>query len=429
MDFKYKLEDRPPIGELLLFGLQWLILAIPPLIIIGIVVASLHFTDISAQIIYMQKVFFVMSVLLLVQLFWGHRLPLITGPAGVLLIGIIATQAETMSTVYTSIFIGGFVLAFLAITGLFNFIKMLFTSRVIAVILLLIAFTLTPTIMDLIIDINSTVSPTINLIFALLFILVIFLISKYISGILKSTLVIWAIIFGSLLYTFIFPQYNYVIDFANLNLISWYITPVDFKFSINISVILAFLVSFLALSINDLGSIQSTGSIVQADNMDKRTTKGIFFTGVGNMLAGLYGVIGPVNFSLSPGIITATSCASRYTLIPAGLGLLLLSFSPLFIGLITNIPSVIIGSVLIYLMTSQVAAGLMMAFESQSENLFNNGLIIGLPLLIGIIVAYLPQDILATFPAYITPVIGNGFVMGVITVLIMEHIIFTKNVN
>ena len=59
----------------------------------------------------------------------------------------------------------------------------------------------------------------------------------------------------------------------------------------------------------------------------KRITRGITITGLGNILAGFFGVIGTVNFSLSPGVIVSTRCASKYTLVPTGLGLLLLSFS------------------------------------------------------------------------------------------------------
>jgi xanthine/uracil permease len=30
-------------------------------------------------------------------------------------------------------------------------------------------------------------------------------------------------------------------------------------------------------------------------------------------------------------------------------------------------------------------------------------------------------------PTMLRPLIGNGFVMGVLTVIILEHVIFTKN--
>lgn len=55
---------------------------------------------------------------------------------------------------------------------------------------------------------------------------------------------------------------------------------------------------------------------------------------------------------------------------------------------------------------------------------FEYGLIIGLPIILGVI--NLPPAVLNTFPPIIKPVLGNGFVVGVITVLIMEHIVFPR---
>ncbi len=42
MKFKYNLDDTPPFAELLLFGLQWLAIAVPTIIIIGNVVSGLE---------------------------------------------------------------------------------------------------------------------------------------------------------------------------------------------------------------------------------------------------------------------------------------------------------------------------------------------------------------------------------------------------
>jgi xanthine/uracil permease len=135
-------------------------------------------------------------------------------------------------------------------------------------------------------------------------------------------------------------------------------------------------------------------------------------------------VIGPVNFSLSPGVIASTGCASRFTLIPAGLILLAMSFLPPVIAFIGGIPSVVVGGVFLYIMCSQIAAGLTMVLDAQKGFHFENGLVIGLPLMLSIIISFLPDSILNTFPVVLRPLLGNGFVVGVLAVLIMEHLIF-----
>jgi xanthine/uracil permease len=68
----------------------------------------------------------------------------------------------------------------------------------------------------------------------------------------------------------------------------------------------------------------------------------------------------------------------------------------------------------------------MVVFESEKTFQFTSGLIIGLPILLGTIIAFLPADIMNTFPIVLKPILGNGFVVGVATALILEHVIFRK---
>ena len=52
---KFNLNDRPGFFPMLMYGLQWWIVSIPCVVIIGIIVARLHYTDQVEQIFYMQK--------------------------------------------------------------------------------------------------------------------------------------------------------------------------------------------------------------------------------------------------------------------------------------------------------------------------------------------------------------------------------------
>ncbi len=422
LGLKYELDEAPPLPELLLFGLQWLALTIPTIIIIGQVVAVLHFDNPGQQVIYVQKLFFITGLVMLAQVLWGHRLPLISGPAAVLLIGILAGQASGITTIYTSIFIGGLVLTFLSITGLFAQLKKFFTSRVVATILLLIAFTLTPTIMNMILPSSgSQVSALFNIIFAISLVFLMFVSNKFLTGIWKSTLIIWAMLIGSLAYSVMTPA-SVAVDAGNYKVLASFFTDMTFELSLEFGVLISFLICFLALSINDLGSIQSVGELLKLEDMPKRITRGVSFTGLANVLSGFLGVIGPVNFSLSPGIIVSTSCASRLTLIPTALCLLLLSFLPVAIAFMDSIPPVIIGATLVYVMCSQVSAGLLMAFSNKFN--FDGGLVIGLPVMLGIIIAFIPAEVLNTMPVSLRPIIGNGFVVGVVAVMFLEHIVY-----
>ncbi len=140
----YQVNDCPPLGENLGFGLQWLAISVTSVIIMGKVVAGMHFTDAGLQVLYMQKLFFVMGGCMLVQVLWGHGLPLVTGPAMALIVGILAGMGRGIDSIYTSIGLGGLFLLLLNITGLFARLTRLFTPRVVASILILIALSITP---------------------------------------------------------------------------------------------------------------------------------------------------------------------------------------------------------------------------------------------------------------------------------------------
>lgn len=421
MDLRYRLDDLPPWRENLLFGLQWLAIALPGILIIGRVIGLLQFPDPAGEVLFIQKTCFVVALTLAGQILWGHRLPLVAGPAAVLLVGAVASRDLPPDAVYTAILVGGLLLALVSLLGLFRPLQRLFTPRVIAAVLLLIAFTLTPAILRLLLPADSR-SPPAGLLFAMVLVLLLFTAYRHLNGLWRSTLIVWGLVAGTLGYFLLFglpvrpPAAPLVGDpFQRLLL-----QPV-----FDAGVLLAFLFCFLALAVNDLGSIQSIGELLRAPGMPERLRRGITLTGLVNALSGFFGVLGPVNFSLSPGVVAATGCASRFTLLPAAALLLLLAFSPAAVALIGLLPDVVIGAVLLYILSIQVAAGLQVVFEAGPFQL-RHGMVLALPLLLGTIIAFLPPSALTTFPAALRPVLGNGFVVGTLTALILEHLVLRE---
>lgn len=428
MNYEYELDQHPPFLKSLLFGLQWAAIAISLIIILGKVAGSMHYSQPADLIVYLQKMFFLTAVTLFCQVLWGHRLPVICGPATVLLIGIIASQSFEINAVYSSIMTGGLIVALLAISGIFSYLQRLFTKRVVATVLMLIAFTLAPTILRLVTDLKSGVAPLSNLSFAISLVFIMFLFNRFLAGVWKSTLIIWSMIIGSVSYFLLFPGAETHSLFARTDLMSGFFNRLTFKLSFEPGVLISFLFCFLALSINDLGSIQSMITLLDLKETGKRMTRGITVTGLANIAAGFFGVLGTVNFSLSPGVIASTGCASRFALVPAAAIMALLAFFPAVIGVIAYVPSVVIGCVLTYILSSQIAAGLVVAFQGKEGEGFdiNSGLAIGLPVLLGTVVAFLPGAVIDTFPVMFKPIMGNGFVVGVVAALVLEHLIFRK---
>lgn len=419
MTVKYGIDDKPGLGPLLLYGLQWWVVSLPCLVIMGAVVARMHYSGLADQIFYMQRLFALMGALTAVQALWGHRLPLVVGPATTLLVGLVATASSGINATYTAIISGGLIIAVLAFSGLLARLRFFFTPRIVSVILVLIAFTLSPTILNLLFSQGQHAE---HLAFALLFVLALLLCNVFLPGVWKSLTLVIGMSAGALVYFGYFGGFPGLSEPGAALESSLFISGLDF----NAGVILSFLFCFLALLINELGSIESVGQLLGADKMDSRIRRGAGLNGLANMAAGGLGLIGPVDFSLSAGVIASTGCASRYTLVPAGIALAACAFIPFAAQALSAIPDPVMGAILLYLMSTQLASGLGMLIAEKGISDFNSGIIVSLPLMVGLVISFAPAEAFAGLNPLFKPVIANGFVMGTITVIILEHLIFRK---
>jgi xanthine/uracil permease len=413
MNLKYNVDDRIPAGQLALYAIQWFVLCI------AVVSTSVFVAQGSPaeKLFYSQKLFAVIGLTGFVQVVWGHRLPLVVGPAAVLLVGVLsslAAEAET-TTIYSSIAIGGVLVSLLTISGLMRYVQRIFTPRIIVVILMLIAFTLAPTITNLVFPAKASHEVHIfGLLFAIVGVVVMVILNRTLKGVAKSLVIPIALVAGSVLYFTLFDTPTRTASAASLDKL--FIS----EFSADWSLIVAFTICYIALVINDIGSMGSLGAMLGIEDMERRTKRGLGITGAMNILAGAVGVLGPVNYSMSPGVIASTGCASRYALIPASLLLVLSALFPDVIWVLTAIPSPVIGVILLFLMSTQLAASFEMMHAKQAATTFADALTLGLPVMVAMLFQLMPKGIA---PEVIQPLVGNGFAIGVITVIVMEHVI------
>lgn len=418
MNLKFGIDDRPRFGQLMLYSLQWFVLAI------AVVTTSLFIAvgPPAERVLYAQKVFALMGITTILQVFWGHRLPIVVGPAAVLLVGIItalASQGAETDTgkIYTSLIVGGAIVTLVAAGRLLERIQRIFTPRIVVVILMLIAFTLSPTIRNLIFPAGEEERYAFGLWFTLIGVFSMAVASHAARGVWKSVVIPAALVIGSIVYYTIYGGFGEV--FVSYTESEGPLLLPHLKF--DGGMIAAFIFCYVALLINDIGSIQSLGAMLETPDTDKRCRRGIGITGAMNMVAGALGVIGPVNYSMSPGVIASSSCASRYALLPPGIGLMACAFVPQLIAFLSAIPNTVIGVILLYLMGTQLAAALQMTAATGSTLSFDDCLVVGLPLMMALLFSYIPMQVV---PSILRPIIGNGFVMGVITVIILEHLVF-----
>jgi xanthine/uracil permease len=427
MNLRYQIDDIPEFKDLILIGLQWFVVILPIIIIVSKILGLAFNMPYNEQIVYIEKICFIIALSLFSQVLFGHKLPMISGPATVLLAGILASKAYSYDSIYTSIIICGLFVSCLSLTRFMNQVLLIFTSNVVATVLILIAFVVLPSIIELIMT-PFGYSDFINILFAILFIMLMFALEKNSKGIWKSSVILLSLIIGTTIYYLLTPSGVNMEKAFQMDLVGNFFKNMTLNLDFNVGLIVSFFICFIGLTINDMGSIQSVNTILNTQNQSKRLKRGVFITGIMNSVSGLFGVVGPVNFSLSPGIIAITSSASRYILLVTALLLFILSISPFLLALIGNIPSIIIGCIFFYVMCSQVASGLSVVF-GQHHYSFRDGVVIGCSILTGTAISFMPLSNTGTIPDLINPIVTNGFVMGILICLIMEHLIYKKKDN
>lgn len=413
MKLKYNIDDRLPIGQMVLYAMQWFILAV------AVVATSVFVAQGTPgeKLFYAQKLFAVMGITGLVQVLWGHRMPLVVGPAAVLLVGVLSSlgAGASVSAIYTSIAIGGVLVALLTFGNMLRFVQRLFTPRIVIVILMLIAFTLSTVIKGLVFPVGAPEEVHLfGLVFAVVGSLAMVVMNRTLKDVAKSLVIPIALVVGSVAYYLIFPMPESAESAVSLR--GLLLNDVE----VSASLVVAFVICYIALLINDIGSIESLGRMLNVDGMDSRLKRGVRITGVMNVVSGAMGVLGPVNYSMSPGVIASTGCASRWALVPATILLALCALCPDLIWVLLNIPNPVIGVILLFLMGTQLAAGFEMTHNTKSVQSFADGLTIGLPIMVALLFQMMPRGVV---PSVIEPLVGNGFAMGVIVVIVMEHLI------
>jgi uracil permease len=75
---------------------------------------------------------------------------------------------------------------------------------------------------------------------------------------------------------------------------------------------------------------------------------------------------------------------------------------------------------------SQVGAGITAITAGGRSLAARDYLVVGLPVMIGTLVAAIPPAFFAGFPAWLGTILGNGLVLGIILVLSLEHALMRK---
>ncbi|MCF8034251.1 MAG: purine/pyrimidine permease [Desulfarculaceae bacterium] len=424
LEILHPLDRWPDAGTSMVLAAQWLVILVPGLLVLGQVVGLAWGLDDAGRIEFMQRLLLVTAITQAVQVLWGHRLPGLVGPSAVLIVGVLATIASGPGSVAGAMAVGGGLTALAGIFGLAARLGRLYTPPVLASSLLLVAVSLTPTMRDLLYHApaeGQAISG--SFLFGIGLVLLMLLAQFRLKGLWSSAAVLMGLVAGSLVYYALglepWPVWR-------AGALSGPPSLLPGGLAFEPGVIVAFLLCYLALISNELATIESTGRLIGADKMAARANRGVAVSGLGGVAAGIMGSLGPVTYSVSPAVVVSTKSASRYTLLPAAAATLVLALWPGGLALFGLVPEPVVGAVLLTLMAQSVYASLHVLLPQGSAPSWTSGSILGVALIAGIVVSFMPPEIKANIHPYLRPILGNGFVVGLVLALIMEHVLLRK---
>ncbi len=345
-----------------------------------------------------------------------------------IIMGVIAPQigkslAELRGNIVLGMLIVGLIYIVIGLFGFINKIMVVFTPAVKGTFFLLMGLQISGSIMRGMLGIYP-LGGTVNITGAILFIAivaVIIWISLRQRGFLQSIGIFIGAMAGWVVAFFIGiaerPQFSSS-AISLPDLWPWGMPQFDF----GITVILL-IVGFFTLS-NLVASIATFSELIDKKAVNKDYSRATIITGLGNLLAGFFALIGFVPFASSIGFARVTGVASRRPFFIGALLIMLLGLFPLVGSLFVAIPSQV-GFAVILIMFCQL---LSVAFMEYRKIYFDNriGFIVGVSLLLGVGTMFIPPESMELMPLFVKSFVGNGLTVGLLICVLLEQVLLPK---
>ncbi|MFX4263368.1 uracil-xanthine permease family protein [Pelotomaculum propionicicum] len=429
----YNLEDRPPLNRTLTYAVQWLGFTVANSAVLPIVVGSALGLDQAGIATLAQRTFFFQALASLLQVCFGHRLPIIEGPSGMWW-GIFITLAamapglgKPLSLLRTDlefgVMVAGVILVVVGMTGLIGKALKLFTPAVTGSVLVLLGLQLSGTFVRGMFGISDGGSIDLRSAFvSLVVVAMVVVINLKARGFLKSIAILagtaagWALAVLAGVPSGEFIRSDAVVALPQL--FAWG-TPTFDPGIVFVSV----LTGLLVLS-NLVASILAMERVLNIELPQKSYNRGVVFTGFADILAGLGATVGFVPYSAGAGMVALTRVAARLPFVVFAAALVVMGLLPQVGAFLASIPPPVGYSVLLASFCQMLGFGLKdyARLEFNARDYF----VVGLPLLIGTGVMNLPGGSFAGIPAFAQYILGNGFIAGMLLCMLLDHVLLPK---
>ena len=416
-------------------GLQWMLFIIAASIAVPISISDLYMLNPQETLILMQNTLFILGIAGCMQGFFGHKMPVAESPAGLwwsvlsIYSGVIAagyaTNIEVLQIFSGGMIFSGILFVLLAFTGIMDRISVIFSPVITIIYLLLLTLQLSGTFIKGIAGINvhnQEIEP-VTAVLSIAVIILTFCLGSSKNKKIRQFSVLLSIAAGWTVFMLFNKTGKIIFEDKIINLPR----PLAFgmpKFDTGM-MSTAFFITFL-LIMNMLASINIMGNITgdNEEELMKKYKKSSLVSGINQILGGTFNTVGTVPISSSAGFVAQIG---EKSMVPYLLGCIFVSFVslfPKFINIMAALPAAIGYSVTFVLFSKMISMALFELKKVIDEE--NSYVIIGVSILAGVGISFLPQTALSGLPSIISAFAGNGLIAGSLLGVILEQIFLFK---
>jgi len=414
-------------------GIQWAVFLMASSIAAPIAIAHVFGMDAGETAHFLQRTIFVLGAAGLLQAFFGHKLPINEGPAGlwwgifVVYAGMVGvfydTSDQALQALQSGMLYSGVLFIILAAAGVITKMKALFTPAITFTYLMLLILQLSGTFLKGMTGVES-VTDVISIrtaggSFAVL--LVTFLtmrsrrawISRY--AVLFSIAIGWAVFAILGLAPAIQQRVGSLIELPKMFV---YGPPV---WDSGVAVTSVFIT--LLLIANLLASLKVMETLLKhkfGKIPEDRVRQGSFVSGVNHLLSGVFSAIGPVPISGAAGFVAATGMASIMPFIIGGILIVLMTLFPSVMSVFAALPAPVAYAVTFAIFTNMVSMAFSELDEDSDKARSRRAVAIGL--MTGVGIMFIPSASFAELPAVLASVLSNGLITGTLVAIIIEQL-------
>lgn len=418
-----------------LASFQWMLFILMGSIVIPVAVGSTYGLTGDVLVTFVSRTLFVLGVAGIVQIFWGHKMPIIEGPAGVwwavfvLYLGIGVAMfgpnnednIETLRVLGFCFILSGVVFILFAYLGLIEKISKLFTPTIIGVYLFLMVVQLSGTFIKGMMGVNSD-GDSVDLVVMLLSIITVasaFYVKRFKSIAAYSTLISIAVGWGLFI---IFGKGNAIVPTDG-----YFQLPELFPFGaprIELGMVVNVILLTILLITNLMASVKAVQVTLESFNIkrENRLKQTGIISGLIHMMAGAFGAIGPVPISGSAAFIAQTKITEKLPFILGNLLIIAISLSPKVTALFAALPTAVGFAALV----PTFGFGTIIIAKNQlalAENPDIRNFVAASAWFIGIGIMFMPSSAFGHLSPLMVSLLSNGLIVGTAFAIIVERVL------